>query len=238
MHWLPSTRTRYILLFTTLMAVVTLIDELAKAVASFGSVGFAVTLWACFGVAYGWLLIEPMIDRAMILRKMQKNYVTDRINRLGREVALEFDIPTPKFCVYQDEKFDVMVVGIGNMTTVFLSESVASFGDLELKAILAHEYGHIRLKHSMVRLSLYGSLLTLAIIGSGTPMLAIVANIFVLWTMRQMEFAADHAAVLAVGIDNFKSTLMLVGCSFGDVPRWQTYFSTHPSFRQRIERLI
>jgi Zn-dependent protease with chaperone function len=164
--------------------------------------------------------------------------VVDRINRIGREVALEFDIPTPTFCVYQDEKFDVMVVGIGNMATVFLSEPVSCFGDLELKAILAHEYGHIRLKHSMVRLSLYGSLLALAIIGSGTPMLAILANIFVLWTMRQMEFAADHVAVLAVGVDNFKSTLMLVGCSFGDVPSWQIYFSTHPSFRQRVERLV
>ena len=55
MDLLPSTRTRYLLLFICLVAVVALVEALAKADAGWGNSGFAVTLWACFGVAYGWL---------------------------------------------------------------------------------------------------------------------------------------------------------------------------------------
>lgn len=237
MRWLPSTTTRYMVLGMSLMVLLAVLDGLARSVANYEGVGMAVTLWACFGVVYAWLLLEPMIDSAMVLHKIEHGEMVDRVRCLATSVARDGNMPLPKFCVYKDSKFDVMTVGIGKAVTVFISEPAAMLGDVELRAIMAHEFGHIRLGHSVTRLCLYGSLLALAMLGNGTPIVAMLANIFVLWTMRQMEFAADGAAALIVGGESVKTALRTVEDLLGDAPKWQTYFSTHPRFSDRIERL-
>jgi Zn-dependent protease with chaperone function len=237
MKWLPSTRTRYLLLGVSFLAVLALLDGVAKAVVNFGGFGFAVTVWVCFGAAYAWLLVEPIVDAALVLRKGQDKAILERVDRIGRSVALECKVATQRFVVYQHDKFDVMVVGIGRTTTIFVSEAAATLAEPELRAVLAHEYSHIRLGHSVTRLLLYGSLLALAMIGNNTPLVALLANIFVLWTMRQMEYAADNAAAKIVGEESVSAALELVCSMLGDIPKWQSFFSTHPTFKERIERL-
>lgn len=237
MDLLPSTRTRYVLLFICLLAVVALVEALAKAVAGWGNFGFAVTLWACFGVAYGWLLIEPMVRALLLKRKVAGAGRQHRVRRIGAAVAKGSGVAFPRFYVYESSKFDVMVSGIGKGVTILVSDRAAQMDDEMLESVLAHEFGHIRLRHALIRLTMYGSLLSLAIIGHSTAAIAVPANFFVLWTMRQMEFAADRDAARMVGAGRMRTALAHVGAVLGDIPAWQSAFSTHPTFRARVARL-
>jgi Zn-dependent protease with chaperone function len=237
MELLPSSRARYLLLFAGLLSMVALIDALGRAVAGYGRFGFAVTLWACFGAAYGWLLVEPMIMALPLKRRTVDGRLLRRVRRIGARMARDSGIPCPRFQVYECAKFDVMVTGLGKGATILVGGAVARLGDDHLRAVLAHEFGHIRLKHALIRLSLYGSLLSLAIIGDSTVAVALPANFFVLWTMRRMEFAADRDAARLVGASGVRAALEHVGAALGDMPAWQAVFGTHPTFRARIKRL-
>jgi Zn-dependent protease with chaperone function len=237
MNLLPSVRTRYVLLFVCLLAVVALVEALAKAVVSWGDFGFAVTLWACFGVAYAWLLIEPSVRGLILKQRVAAGRKQHRVRRIGAEIAAKGGVHPPRFYVYDGSKFDVMVSGIGKGVTILVSESAARLDDATLRSVLAHEFGHIRLRHALIRLTMYGSLLSLAIIGHSTAAVAVPANFFVLWTMRQMEFAADRDAARLVGFSDMMAALRAMGDAMGDIPSWQTAVSTHPSFRSRIARL-
>jgi len=237
MELLPSKRTRYVLLFVCLLSMVSLIEALAKAVSDYGGLGFAVTLWACFGAAYGWLLVEPMIRALLLMRRTVHDGSERRVELIGASVALESGTAFPRFYVYEDAKFDVMVSGIGKGATILVSGAAAALDDRKLRSVLAHEFGHIRLRHSLIRLTMYGSLLTLAIIGQGITAVVLPANLFVLWTMRQMEYAADRAAAHVVGAGEVRVALEHIGTVLGDIPTWQSVFSTHPTFRQRIARV-
>lgn len=237
MELLPSRRTRYVLLFVCLLSMVALIEALAKAVSGYGGFGFAVTLWACFGAAYGWLLVEPMIRALLLMRRTVRDSSDRRVRRIGLQVAGESGTDCPKFYVYESAQFEVMVSGIGKGVTILVSGVAAELDDCKLRSVLAHEFGHIRLRHAVIRLTMYGSLLTLAIIGHSMTAVVLPANLFVLWTMRQMEYAADRDAARVVGPANVRAALEHVGAVLGDIPAWQSVFSTHPTFRARVARL-
>lgn len=238
MSWLPSTTARYLVLAVSFLAVLAALDGLVRAVDPRQGLGLAVTLWVCFGTVYGWLLIEPIVDARMVLRKVKDEAVLSKLGAIVDEVAERAQISPPQFVVYQDDRFDVMTVGIGKYVTIFMSDSATRIGDEELRAILAHEFGHIRLGHANTRLAVYGSLLVMAMISNSTPLVAMLANLFVLWIMRQMEFAADGVAGQVVGNESVRLALRKVGDILGDVPKWQEFFSTHPRFARRISRLL
>lgn len=237
MELLPSRRTRYLLLFVSLLAMVGLIEALAKAVAGYGGLGFAVTLWACFGAAYAWLLLEPMVRPMLLMRRAVHDDREWRVREIGVGMAQDSGTENPKFYVYDSDRFDVMVSGIGRGVTILVSGAAAELDERRLRSILAHEFGHIKLRHAVIRLTMYGSLLTLAILGQSVTAVVLPANLFVLWTMRQMEFAADREAARVVGRDNVREALEHVGSVLGDIPGWQSAFSTHPTFRDRIARM-
>ena len=225
------------LLFVGLLSMVALIEALAKAVAGYGGLGFAVTLWACFAAAYGWLLIEPMIRALLLMRRAVHDSSAWRVRRIGAEVAMSSGTRRPRFYVYESQKFDVMVSGIGRGLTILVSGEAATLEDRKLRSVLAHEFGHIRLRHALIRLAMYGSLLSLVMVGYSVTAVIVPANFFALWTMRQMEFAADRDAARMVGPDDVRAALEHVGGALGDIPQWQAVFSTHPTFRERIARL-
>ncbi len=238
MRWLPSSKTRYFVLGLALLALLAILDSLARALIGFGGPGFAVTLWACFATVYAWLLLEPLVSSLMLLSNVRDPLVLDRLDAMAKHVAAQGKMGTvPRLQVYQDAAFGVMTVGLGKAATIFMSSSVASMDESELRAIIAHECGHIKLGHAVVRLCVFGSLLALAIVINGMPVIAMVANLFVLWTMRQMEFQADRSAAQIVGREAVAAALSSARTVLGEVAAWQTLFSTHPRFSARIERL-
>ncbi len=237
MEFLPYRRTRYLLLFVSLLSILALIEAMADSVAGYGGFGFALILWACFGTAFGWLLVEPMIRPLILTRQNMHCNAECRVCRIAAALANASAMPCPRIHVYESTQFDVMFSGIGAGVTILVSSAAAALDDDKLRAVLAHEFGHIRLGHALIRLTLYGSLLSLAIFGQGMTGVILPANMVVLWAMRKMEYAADRDAVRVVGVDMTRAALEHVGAVLGDIPAWQSVFSTHPTFRNRIARL-
>ncbi len=227
----------YTLFFISLLTLIALLLNLAQTVAGYGGLGMAATMWACFGAVYALLLVEPMVRAALLIRREPDVERTRRVEDMGALAAIYSGIKTPRFYVYGSDKLEVMVTGIGRNTTVLLSAGAARLDESLLRAILAHEFGHIRLGHSVVRLAIYGSLLTLAILANSVPMVALLANFCALWAMRTMEYAADRDAARIVGAADIRAALAHVGQVTGDSPGWLSYFSAHPTFRARIARL-
>lgn len=237
MRWLPSTKTRYLLLAVSLLALLAVLDAMARAVAGFEGLGLALIVWACFGVVYGWIALEPAIHTRMLVGRVETGSLVDRVNRIAAEVARNCGTPAPAVCLYDSSKFDVVTMGMGKHSTIFMANAVADLKEEDLRAVIAHEYGHVVLRHPVARLGLYGSLLALAMLSNGTPFVALGANLFVLWCMRQMEYRADGVAATLVGAASVRSALGAARDVLGEMPRWLSVFNTHPLFADRIKNL-
>lgn len=238
MTWLPSTKTRYAALVLGLLGVLALLDDFAAAVSALGGTGLALLAAACFAVVYGWLLIEPTVQSAMVTGQLQRGETVDRVVAVVADVAARIGVATPAgVCVYESKAFSVTTFGLGERSKIFVSTRAAAIPIAELTAIVAHEYGHLLLRHPHARLAMLGSLLALAMLSTGVPAVALTANLFVLWTMRQMEFRADAVAAKIVGADVVRLALNLARTILGDGPRWHSVFKTHPPISDRIKRL-
>lgn len=238
MDWLPSTKTRYLLLASGLLIGLALLDAIARSVHVLQGAGFAVLLWSCFGAALGWLLLEPLVQTAMVVGKLQpEEPMVEKVKKIAEEVCALGKRKAPDICVYESNAMAATTVGLGFRSKVFVSRYVAELPADQLRAIFAHEVGHIALHHGVARLALYSALLALAMLSSGVPLAPMLANLFVLWCTRQMEFKADQVAASLVGSDPVKAVLQRSLVEFGDVPAWQNVFNTHPPFSERIRRL-
>jgi Zn-dependent protease with chaperone function len=238
-NWLPSTKTRYLVLGVSLLAVLAVLDALTTALAGLEALGLALLASACFAVVFGWLLVEPTVHTAMLVGKIEGGADVARVNLAAATVAVGAGLrQAPRVCVYSSEVFNVMTFGVGGGSKIFMSTRAAALPDKELRAIIAHEYGHLLLNHPLARLALFGSLLSLAMLSTGVPAIALSANVFVFWCMRQMEFRADAVAAQLVGAESVCSALDRVQVILGEMPRWQSVFSTHPRFADRISSLL
>lgn len=144
-------------------------------------------------------------------------------------------------------------------TIVFTDELVRlAQHDDELVAVLAHEIGHVRARHSL-RQSLQNSALTLALVavaGDVSALSSVVGSLPLLLTQmgysRDFEREADDFALHAlraqnVPIRHFENILRRLershcaqaqtpgGCEQQD--EWSGYWSTHPGTGERIEHL-
>lgn len=116
----------------------------------------------------------------------------------------------------------------------------------ELAGILAHEMGHIELRHSrraLVRKNQKQALLTvLAVIGRN-PGWAVGAVSFLaeMGISRESELAADDFAIKLLSSAGYSHAGLLRfferARSFQRLPDWLTFMSTHPALEERIERL-
>ena len=118
-----------------------------------------------------------------------------------------------------------------------MTDRVAGLDKEILKSIMAHECSHISLKHMELRTLMLGSLLMLALIPNGLSLFVVVANFFVLWAVRSMEFTADSLAAEFVGLGAMCKTLESVRGMVGEVPRWSLMFNSHPRFDKRLLQL-
>lgn len=94
-------------------------------------------------------------------------------------------------------------------------------------------WGSLSVCHAAILGLTYGGSLALVLIFYGVPMLAMAGHLPALQMMRLMEYEADRKATELVGRDVMERLINTAAGRLGDIPRWQTVFSTHPSFRAR-----
>ena len=100
MRWLPSTRMRYFWLGVAVLAIVGILDALEKSLAGQGVVGRLVVVLACFAVVYGWFLVEPLIDEALVSAKTRTSVGAGgdqvQLERILAEVARNAGMHVPR----------------------------------------------------------------------------------------------------------------------------------------------
>lgn len=237
MNWSASRESRYLILAVTVLAVFGLVDGLVRSLAGLGGIGFALAIWACYGVVFAWILMEPMVRSFLLQSAHPCDDPQEKLRAIAHSVAQNMGMPTPRVQVYDSDRFNAMTSGIGPGVTIFLTSGVATLDKDVLRAIIAHECGHIRLHHIELRFFMLGSLLMLVLMANGLSLVAVGANLFVLWSVRQMEFQADAAAASTVGIQSMARALEHALGVVGELPRWSLAFNSHPQFRSRLKRL-
>jgi Zn-dependent protease with chaperone function len=232
---------RYFWLGVAVLAIVAILDALEKSLAGQGVVGSLVVVLACFAVVYGWLLVEPLIDEALVSAKGKTSAGAGseqaQLKRVLGEVARNAGMHVPRIRVYESDAVGVMVVGMGRSAVLFVNDGIAKMQEAQVTGIMAHELGHVRCGHWLYRWGLYGGLLSLAMLLAGGGAWVPVVNLGVLWVMRQMEFSADRAAAAMVGSLPIIEALRGLGAESVNEKRWVAWFSTHPLVSERIERL-
>ncbi len=231
-----SGRLRYVALYGCLLASLVLLGTFASAVAIYGAAGHFAAIAVCFAAAATWFYLEPRVFTELLASREFKGELSG-VRQMVTQLAHECGVRAPRVWVYESRTFGVRLKGLNRCSTVFVSSIAADLAPAVLRAVLAHELGHIKLNHPLYRFMLLATMLSLAMVGTEILLVVVLANVFVLWLLRRMELAADSAGARIVGVDCAKLALTLIRDMLGDTPRWQTIFSTHPTFRMRLERL-
>jgi len=149
-------------------------------------------------------LVSVTTERSLKLMQLASSVkVTERqfprIHQLMNEVVDTFDWPyRPEVFVTQSPFFNAGVLGVKEPFIVVNSSLLRSFDEVEVKAILAHELGHIMSGHSLYKTLIWMltnislNLLPMAQI-LVMPILAALSE----WN-RKSELTADRAEILAV----------------------------------------
>ncbi|MCX7023144.1 MAG: M48 family metallopeptidase [Spirochaetes bacterium] len=122
-----------------------------------------------------------------------------RLHAMVTEIALTFDWPyRPDVFVTRSPFFNAGVYGVDRPFIVMNSSAVAVLTDEELKAVIAHEMGHIMSGHSLYKtlLWLLSNLATNIIPGGELVILPLILALAE-WD-RRSELTADRAGLLAL----------------------------------------
>ena len=149
-------------------------------------------------------LVSATTERSLRLMQLASSVkVTERqfprVNAAVEEVTDTFDWPArPAVFVTQSPFFNAGVLGVKDPFIVLNSSLLRNFGDDELKAMVAHEMGHIMSGHA-----LYKTLIWL--LANVSSQLLPMGNVILLPIMaalsewnRKSELSADRAEVLAL----------------------------------------
>ena len=149
-------------------------------------------------------LVSVTTERSLKLIQLASSVkVTERqfprIYQLTSEVVDVFDWPyRPDVFVTQSPFFNAGVLGVKEPFIVLNSSLLRTFDDEEVKAVLAHELGHIMSGHALYKTLIWMlTNISLNLLPMGqlllTPILAALAE----WN-RKSELTADRAEILAV----------------------------------------
>lgn len=152
-------------------------------------------------------LVSVTTERSLKLMQLASSVkVTERqfprVNALMEEVRETFDWPyKPTVFVTQSPFFNAGVLGVKEPFIVLNSSLLKTFEEIEVKAVLAHEFGHIMSGHALYKTLIWlitnlslrflpmASLVTM-------PIMAALAE----WN-RKSELSADRVEVLAIQED-------------------------------------
>jgi STE24 endopeptidase len=185
--------------------------------------------WAAFSIALGWAwprLIAPLFNR---FHALEDGALRRAIEALARRCGFEASDVLVMDGSKRSAHGNAYFTGLGRSKRIVLFDTLLeSLAPLEVEAVLAHELGHFRLRHTTIRIagSLVFSLAGFAVlgwlaerpwfqpalgVGSGGDhtlllLFALVAPVFLLpvtplfaWLSRRHEYAADRFAAQHVG---------------------------------------
>lgn len=185
--------------------------------------------WAAFSIVLGWAwprLIAPLFNR---FRALEDGTLRHAIEALARRCGFEARDVLVMDGSKRSAHGNAYFTGLGRSKRIVLFDTLLeSLAPPEVEAVLAHELGHFRLRHTAIRIagSLAFSLAGFAVLGwlADTPwfqpalgvseggdhtlilLFALVAPVFLLpvtplfaWLSRRHEYAADRFAARQVG---------------------------------------
>lgn len=139
------------------------------------------------------------------------------VYRAFQEVIERVGIDEPELYIYNDPVMNAYTYGDTHIFIALSSSLVERLSLPELKAIIAHECGHILCRHT-----LYKTLLrTIEEMGTAarfiTESLAFPAYCALMYWSRMSEFSADRCAAAVVGERVFQSALLKLSCGLSTI---------------------
>lgn len=134
-----------------------------------------------------------------------------------KKVACVLGIDIPELYVYNDPVINAYTFGETNPYVCVSNSLVEKMSKDELRAILAHECGHIICKHV-----LYGSVVeTLQRIGDNMKLIRYTMTgpieLALKYWSRRSEFSADRCAALVAGEEAFQRSMLKLASGLSDI---------------------
>ena len=191
--------------------------------------------WPWIGPA----LTERLMDPSKLqLDEAKHEEVTQAICKM-----LPAGVKPPRLVFFKDEVPQGISLGTKHGSIMALSTGVSSgMSDSQMRAVVAHELGHILGGHTTQSFWFLGALFfSKGLFGAfGLPVAMFLLLIY-LYLLRSNEFEADRRAAVLVGRESMSAALVRLKSTTRsnkvNESRWVTWLSTHPAFSQRIERL-
>ena len=168
--------------------------------------------------------------------------------------ARQWNLKTPEVAIYDSPEPNAFATGATkNSSLVAVSTGLLDHMTRdEVEAVLAHEMAHVG-NGDMVTLTLIQGIVNTFVVFLARIVSSMVArnndaSIIVMWFSRQREYRADAGAAKLVGAPKMIAALQRLKGSTSDLPQTMTamgiaseakdsWFSTHPSLDNRINRL-
>lgn len=204
-------------------------------------------------------VLTPIVKNFII-----KDYVDELSSRLSREgLKIEFSSDLgamimecgvilglkllPEAYVIRDGRIGAFTFGLDDSQFLVLTSGLLRcLGEDEIRAVVAHELGHIKCEHviyhTLAELLVRGMEFSSSFLETGLEMLSPIFRLILLSWYRESEVSADRASLLVVGdLNIMRSVFKKITLShFIDERNMSTSsepLSTHPTFANRMKLL-
>ena len=193
-------------------------------------------------MSWPWIgprLTEKLLDPSKLhVDEAKHAEISEALRRM-----LPAGVKPPKLVFFKDEAPKGISLGTKHGSIMALSTGVsASMSESQMRAVVAHELGHVLAGHTIQSFWLLGALFfSKALFGGFGLPIAMFLLLIYLFLLRSNEYEADRRAAVLVGRESMSDALTRLKATTRsngvNESRWVTWLSTHPAFSQRIERL-
>ncbi len=231
---LPINWIRAIGLLMLISATLVLTDDLAKYLHADSPL--------VSGLVFGGLIYILAMNGGMVVRMCLKGELKNSKIGIGAERMINQWVPAKnvRVSVIEHEKMRTSLVGERGGYRLFITTgALRDMSPAGMIGVLAHEAGHVRLKHTDQFCVLFGALGG-SKIAFGIPPLGVIVLLFsYLYLSRRREYAADAEGARQVGKDAMFAAFseLREATQETDISRFSEFFVSHPSLHRRIEHI-
>ena len=194
------------------------------------------------GFVFGGLIYILAMNGGFVVRFCVKGELKDNKIGKGAESMINQWVPLKnvRVSVLEFDKMRTALVGERGGYRLFITTgALREMSPAGMIGVLAHEAGHVRLKHTDQLCVLFGALGG-SKIAFGVPPIGVVLLLFAyLYLSRIREFAADEEGAKQVGKEAMYAAFSEHRHATGeaDISRFSEFFVSHPSLHRRIQRI-